>query len=112
MREEIRTSLYGIFCANKLKFQLRAAFPNLRKNMAKNKKLTCKTGLRKNIIKDEVFKKEITLCKMLAKEHKGKCGWGKCKDCGVIPLLYKLHRGKLLEKPAEIRKAKSKITKI
>ncbi len=75
-------------------------------------KITCKTGLKKNIIKKEVFDRGIALCKMLAKEGGGKCGWGKCKDCGVIPLLYKLHKGKLLEKPAEIKKAKSKITKI
>jgi hypothetical protein len=76
------------------------------------KKLTCKTGLKRNIIKKEVFNREIALCKMLSKENKGKCGWGRCNDCGVIPLLYKLHKGKLLEKPAEIKKAKSKIIKI
>lgn len=76
----------------------------------KKKGLTCKTGLKKNIIKKEVFNREIALCRRLAKEHKGKCGWGRCKDCGVIPLLYKLYKGKLLEKPAEIKKAKSRIT--
>ena len=75
-------------------------------------KLTCKTGLKKNIIKKAVFDKEIALCNMLFKKNKGKCGWGECKDCGVIPLLYKLHKGKLLEKPAEIKKAKSKIARI
>jgi len=75
-------------------------------------KLTCKTGLKKNIIKKEVFDREVALCKKLAKENKGKCGWGKCKECGVIPLLYKLHKGKLLEKPAEIKKAKSKTIRI
>ena len=75
------------------------------------KKLTCKTGLKKNIIKKEVFKREIALCKMLAKEHKGKCGWGKCKDCGVIPLLYKLHKGQLLEDHIKIRKIKKRILK-
>ena len=74
--------------------------------MQKKNKLTCKTGLKK-----KVFNREIALCKKLSREHKGKCGWGKCKDCGVIPLLYKLHKGKLLEKPAEIKKAKSKIIK-
>jgi len=87
--------------------------------MPKKNKLICKTGLnpfdklraRKNIIKKEVFDKEIALCRMLSKKHKGKCGWGKCKDCGVIPFLYKLHRGKLLEKPAEIKKIKNKILK-
>lgn len=80
--------------------------------MQKKNKLTCKTGLKKNIIKKEVFNREIALCRQLAREHKGKCGWGKCKDCGVIPLLYKLYKGKLLEKPSEIKKAKSKTTKI
>jgi hypothetical protein len=80
--------------------------------MKKKNKLTCKTGLKKNLIKKEVFEREIALCKMLAKENKGKCGWGKCKDCGVIPLLYKLHKGKLLENPKEIKKIKSRILKI
>jgi len=78
--------------------------------MKKKNKITCKTELKKNVIKKEVFDREIALCKMLSKENRGKCGWGKCKDCGVIPLLYKLHKGKLLEKPAEIKKAKSRIT--
>jgi len=76
--------------------------------MPKKSKLTCKTGLKKNIIKKEVFDREIALCKQLSKKHKGKCGWGKCKDCGVIPLLYKLHKGQLLEKPAEIKKTNLK----
>jgi hypothetical protein len=80
--------------------------------MPKKNKLTCKTGLKKNIIRKEVFDREIALCKMLSKERRGKCGWGKCKDCGVVPLLIKLHKGKLLEKASEIRKSKSKITKI
>ena len=78
----------------------------------KNKnKLTCRTGLKKNIIKKEVFDREIALCKMLSKENKGKCGWGKCKDCGVIPLLYKLHKGQLLEDPVRLAKIKNKIFK-
>jgi len=32
--------------------------------MKKKNKLTCKTGLRKNIIKKEVFDREVALCKM------------------------------------------------
>ena len=60
----------------------------------------------------EVFNKEVGMCKKLSKENRGKCTWGRCKDCGVIPLLYKLHKGKLLEKPAEIKKVKSKIVRI
>lgn len=60
----------------------------------------------------EVFNREINLCKRLSKENNGKCAWGKCKDCGVVPLLHKLYKGKLLEKPTEIKKVKFKITKI
>lgn len=60
-------------------------------------KITRKTGLKKNIVKKEIFNREILLCQQLAKENKGKCGWGKCKDCGVVPLLWKLHKGELLE---------------
>ena len=77
--------------------------------MKKKSKLTCKTGLKKNVIKKEVFEREIALCQMLSKENKGKCGWGKCKDCGVILLLYKLHKGQLLEDPAKIAKIKRRI---
>lgn len=80
--------------------------------MRRRNKLTCKRGLKKSIIKKEVFEREIALCQMLSKENKGKCGWGKCKDCGVIPLLYKLHKGQLLEDPVKIRKIKKKIFKL
>lgn len=72
------------------------------------KKVTCQTGLKKNIISRHIFNKEIKLCQQLSKENGGKCGWGKCKDCGVVPLLYKLHKGELLEKPGEIKKVKDK----
>ena len=74
-------------------------------------KITCKTGLKKNIIKKNVFDREVALCKMLARKNRGECGWGQCKYCGVIPFLYKLHKGQLLEKPSEIKKVKSKIWK-
>ena len=74
-------------------------------------KLTCKTGLKKNIIKKDVFDRELALCRKLSKENKNKCGWGKCMDCGVIPFLYKLHNGQLLEKSSEIKAIKAKIFK-
>jgi len=70
----------------------------------------CKTGLKKNIINKEVFDREIALCQKLSKKNSGKCGWGKCADCGVIPLLYKLHKGELLE-DNEAKKVKEKILK-
>jgi len=77
--------------------------------MKKKNKLTCKTGLKKNIIKKDVFDREIAICRNLSKENRRKCGWGKCQDCGVIPLLYKLHKGQLLEDSVEITKVKNKI---
>lgn len=70
------------------------------------KEVTCNTGLESEIIGKEVFNREILLCKQLSEENNGKCGWGKCKDCGVIPLLYKLYEGKLLEDPKDIDNAK------
>ena len=73
-----------------------------------DKKITCKTGLKKNTISKRVFDREIELCKMLSKENKGKCGWGKCKYCGIIPLLVKLHQGVLLEKDGEIANVRDK----
>jgi hypothetical protein len=71
--------------------------------------LTCETGLRRNIVNKEVFEREIALCRKLSRENGGKCGWGKCKDCGVVPLLHKLHEGILFEDPNEIKRAKDKI---
>jgi len=73
------------------------------------RKITCKTGLKKNIIKKPVFDREVLLCRQLAKENKGKCGWGKCRDCGVVPLLWKLHKGGLLEDKKEIAGTRKKI---
>ena len=69
------------------------------------KKPTCKTGLKKNIIKKSVFEREIALCQELSKAAK-KCGWGKCKDCGVLLLLYKLHKGILIEDKKDIKELK------
>ncbi len=74
-------------------------------------KLSCGTGLQKNIIDKEVFKRELALCHKLSRENGGKCCWGVCESCGVIPFLYKLHKGVLLEDPAEIKKAKNKVVK-
>ncbi|MFA4998847.1 MAG: hypothetical protein WC514_02395 [Candidatus Paceibacterota bacterium] len=66
---------------------------------------------KKNVIKKEVFDKEIALCGRLYRKNKGECCWGKCKDCGVIPLLYKLNKGQLLDGSAEIKKIKNRVFK-
>jgi hypothetical protein len=76
------------------------------------KKPTCKIGLKKNVIKKAVFEREIQLCRQLSEENKGKCGWGKCKDCGVVPLLWKLHKGELFTDKKELVEAKKKLLKI
>jgi len=73
--------------------------------------MTCETGLQKNVINKKTFEREIALCHKLSQENGGKCGWGLCEDCGVIPLLYKLREGRLLEDPDEIKKVKDKIVK-
>ena len=72
------------------------------------KKITGKTGLKKNIIKEDFFKQEISICRKLSKENNGKCNWGNCEKCGVLPLLYKLHKGILLEDNKEITELKNK----
>ena len=71
------------------------------------KEISCKTGLKKNVIKKSVFDREIILCKQLSKGKKG-CGWGTCSDCGVIPLLHKLHKGELIEGKKEVKDLKDK----
>ncbi|KKR19785.1 MAG: hypothetical protein UT50_C0030G0004 [Candidatus Moranbacteria bacterium GW2011_GWA2_39_41] len=56
----------------------------------------------------ETFDKEIAMCQALFKEQQG-CNWGKCSDCAVIPLLYKLHKGEIIEDKDEVKKLKDKI---
>ena len=84
-------------------------FNSNNKSMKQSEEITCKTGLKKNVIKRQVFDGEIALCKKLSAENNGSCGWGVCRNCGVIPLLYKLHKGILLEDKKDIVDAKLKI---
>ncbi len=58
------------------------------------------------IMKKETFEKEIAMCKKLSKENGGKCAWGECKKCGVVPLLYKLGKGKFYEAKDDIKRIK------
>ncbi|PIP27030.1 MAG: hypothetical protein COX30_04120 [Candidatus Moranbacteria bacterium CG23_combo_of_CG06-09_8_20_14_all_39_10] len=59
----------------------------------------------------KTFEKEIGMCRELFKKQKG-CNWGKCQDCAVIPLLYKLYEGEVVEDKREVKKLKDKILKI
>jgi len=75
-----------------------------------NKKITCKTGLKKNVISKTVFDREMKLCQQLNRESNGMgCGWGKCKKCGVLPLLIKLHKGILVEDKKELKEIRDEI---
>ena len=74
-----------------------------------NNESACDTGCESNVISEKIFNEEIALCRKLHSENGKKCGWGNCKDCGVIPLLYKLHKGQLLEDLDEIKRVKSDI---
>ena len=76
------------------------------------KKITCKTGLKKNVLTKSVFAREIELCQQFNKESDGKgCGWGRCKSCGVIPLLYKLHKGVLIEDKKDLKEIRELLLK-
>ncbi len=66
---------------------------------------------KKKAIEKEIFDKEIAMCKRLFKKKGGKCAWGKCNNCGVIPLLYKLYKGQLLEDSVQIAEVKRKLFK-
>ena len=54
----------------------------------------------------EVFEKEIAMCQKLSKKNGGKCNWGECEKCGVVPLLYKLGKSEFYEKEDEVEKLK------
>lgn len=61
-----------------------------------------------NSMDEKVFQGELAMCRKLHHEQKG-CNWGKCATCGVIPALYKLHKGIILEKEDEIRRVKEEV---
>ena len=63
----------------------------------------------KNVVSKEVFEKEISMCKKLNKENRGKCNWGECEKCGVIPLLYKLGKGEFLENSENVKIVKKSV---
>ncbi len=54
----------------------------------------------------EVFEKEIAICRKLSQKNGGKCNWGECEKCGVVPLLYKLSKGEFYDNKEEIEKIK------
>lgn len=73
--------------------------------------ITCKTGFPSGLIDEETFERELGLCKKLSQKREGKCNWGECAKCGVVPLLYKLHKGELYEEEKAIGKLKDAMLK-
>jgi hypothetical protein len=57
----------------------------------------------------EIFEKEIAMCRELSKKNSGRCNWGECDKCGVIPFLYKIGKGEFYEKKDEIEKIKKSV---
>ena len=57
----------------------------------------------------DVFEKELVMCRKLSKKNGGKCNWGECEKCGVIPLLFKLGKGELYEKEEEVKRIKKAV---
>lgn len=54
----------------------------------------------------EIFEEEIAMCRELSQKNGGKCNWGECEKCGVVPLLYKLGKGEFYESKDEIARIK------
>ncbi len=63
-----------------------------------------------NKLSKKIFGTEIGMCQKLYKKSKG-CNWGKCKDCGAVPLLYKLYSGLIVENKNDLKKLKIKFLK-
>lgn len=60
------------------------------------------------ILESKIFNSEIAMCQKHF-QKKGKCKWGECAKCGVIPLLFKLGKGELYEDEEKIAELKEKV---
>jgi hypothetical protein len=56
-------------------------------------------------ISQETFETEIEMCKKHF-QKKQCCAWGKCENCGVVPLLVKLHEGGIVDNKQDIEALK------
>ena len=62
-------------------------------------------------MEQEVFEKELAMCRELSKKNGGKCKWGECDKCGVVPLLLKLGKGEFVEDREVIAELRNKYLK-
>lgn len=60
-------------------------------------------------MEQEIFERKLAMCADLSKKNGGKCNWGECDKCGVIPLLYKLGKGEIVEKEDDVKQLKSDV---
>lgn len=65
-------------------------------------------ALLKNMEHD-VYQKEFAMCQKLFQKNGGKCNWGECATCGVIPLLHKLETGEIVESVEDVKELKKSI---
>ncbi|MEI6529416.1 MAG: hypothetical protein WCN88_03400 [Candidatus Falkowbacteria bacterium] len=56
----------------------------------------------------DVYKKETKTCAKMFEEKQG-CAWGRCETCGVVPLLYKLETGVVVDDMEDLKKLKEEI---
>lgn len=49
------------------------------------------------------------MCRELFRKNDGKCAWGECRTCGVIPLLFKLGKGEMYEEADAAARLKESI---
>ncbi|HAR99891.1 MAG: hypothetical protein US57_C0015G0014 [Candidatus Moranbacteria bacterium GW2011_GWC2_37_73] len=61
-------------------------------------------------ISKETFETEIAICKKHF-QKKQCCAWGKCENCGVLPLLQKLYKDEIIDEKEAVTKYKNKILK-
>jgi hypothetical protein len=57
----------------------------------------------------KIFAKEIAMCQKLSRKNSGKCKWGECAKCGVVPLLYKLGKGEFYDNEDEVKALKQSV---
>ena len=61
------------------------------------------------LMDQETFEKEIAMCRELSKKNGGKCAWGECEKCGVVPFLYKIGKGEFFEKEEDVKNLKKEV---
>lgn len=67
-------------------------------------------AIRRILALQSPYDHEMSMCSELHRKQGG-CNWGKCENCGVIPLLHKLKTGKVVEKSEDVHVLKNSVFK-